>query len=596
MKSVFKYIIILSLLSAPAYLRADFDDTGAGARAMAMGNSFTALSDDVFGMYYNPAGLGFVQTAQVGADLGKLYFGLDDNSDLLSGFTGIALPIIKVNTTDAVAVSSGTSPGAGRAGGPVVVTYRHLGTFGLGVKYFSLTDSYRESAYYLSYGRSVSNRLAWGVSAKYLQEKYVMDDYLRASPVFDYGNKDSVSNVSVDAGLLYNIAPRLFAGVSVLDINQPNLGLKYEDLLPCTVRTGIAWKEKGLSWAFDAVLREKEWIYSTGFEKYIRDVFGVRMGVGYGGSNYFNIAGGFSIKLSRVQFDYVFQYPVTGITDISGTHRVSIIFRFGRKMKDELEPGSLEYYYERAKDDVASLSQQLADTKTEKNDLEKILIEESSLRVKERIKAAKAEAISAQSSTAAVQPADKDSKEVRHIVRDGETLKSIAQKYFGDEKYWNDIYLANKDTVERGGALRVSQVLIIPALSPEETPVTPAVTAAPAAPAAPQASPSPAKKAAEQSAVRPAAASPAPVKVIPIKALEPENVPEEATVPASKKPAAETQPPSKPKKHVVKEGENLRNIAQKYYNDPKRWKDIYKANKDKIISGQLTPGQEITIP
>ena len=51
-----------------------------------------------------------------------------------------------------------------------------------------------------------------------------------------------------------------------------------------------------------------------------------------------------------------------------------------------------------------------------------------------------------------------------------------------------------------------------------------------------------------------------------------------------------------PRKHIVQPGENLRIIAQKYYNDPSQWKVIYKANKDKIVGGQIMPGLEITIP
>ena len=68
----------------------------------------------------------------------------------------------------------------------------------------------------------------------------------------------------------------------------------------------------------------------------------------------------------------------------------------------------------------------------------------------------------------------------------------------------------------------------------------------------------------------------------------------------------ETEPPAKkeevqPKKsgpfrHIVQVNENLRTIAQKYYNDSSRWKDIYQANKDTIVNGQVSPGQELTIP
>ena len=60
--------------------------------------------------------------------------------------------------------------------------------------------------------------------------------------------------------------------------------------------------------------------------------------------------------------------------------------------------------------------------------------------------------------------------------------------------------------------------------------------------------------------------------------------------------AAGTQKAGVSRRHIVQAGENLRSIAQKYYNDSNRWKEIYQANRDKVISGQVAPGQEITIP
>jgi len=35
---------------------ADFDDLGAGARAIGLGGAYCAIADDPFGFYYNPAG------------------------------------------------------------------------------------------------------------------------------------------------------------------------------------------------------------------------------------------------------------------------------------------------------------------------------------------------------------------------------------------------------------------------------------------------------------------------------------------------------------------------------------------------------------
>lgn len=52
--------LLISVLSFPAFAgdkRANFLSHGPGARPAAMGSAYVALSEDVFGMYYNPAGL-----------------------------------------------------------------------------------------------------------------------------------------------------------------------------------------------------------------------------------------------------------------------------------------------------------------------------------------------------------------------------------------------------------------------------------------------------------------------------------------------------------------------------------------------------------
>ncbi|MHB9155471.1 MAG: LysM peptidoglycan-binding domain-containing protein [Endomicrobiales bacterium] len=602
---------------------ADFDDLGAGARAAGMAHSFTALSDDVFGLYYNPAGLGLIRTSQLGAEFGKLYFGLDDNSNLINGFTAVALPVNRVESSKAAVtvssaaatapalssstvtnLSSGTLPSPEASSSTLkAASYRHLGTFALGLRYFSLSGYYRETAYYLSYGRQVGERWAWGASLKYLQESYSVDDYLKASPVFDYGKKDGVGNVSVDAGVLYNLSPNFFLGASVSDINQPNLGLKENDRLPFTGRLGVAWKEKNISWALDTVFRDKRLYYSTGFERYLNHLFGVRMGLGYGGQEYFNIAGGFSLNLYRVQLDYVFQYPLAGLRDIAGTHRMSLLFRFGRKTKEELEMGSLEYYYAKVKDELANVTQQLTETKSEKENLEQVLIEESTMRIRERIKSAKAEAKTAPAPQAArpaagPQETTRGQRETRHAVRRGDSLQSIALRYFGDEKYWNEIYQANKENIGRGGDLKPGQVLAIPSLSRPEVSLS-------------QDSPVPVREVATVRVIvpqEPAVTTPPVVEVTPVKVMEikseaqsPPAVTRKSaavSVPAERKkePAPSGEKTAGPRAHTVQMGENLRSIAQKYYNNAGRWKDIYNANKNSIISGQVTPGQQITIP
>jgi len=48
--------------------------------------------------------------------------------------------------------------------------------------------------------------------------------------------------------------------------------------------------------------------------------------------------------------------------------------------------------------------------------------------------------------------------------------------------------------------------------------------------------------------------------------------------------------------YIVQKGDNMKTVAEKFYKDGKKWELIYKANKDKIKGGVLTPGMELILP
>jgi len=68
--------ILTGTLLLPTALRAQvpafFDDIGAGPRAIAMGQAFTAVADDASAAWYNPAGLTQIKSPFV-LDIGYLY-------------------------------------------------------------------------------------------------------------------------------------------------------------------------------------------------------------------------------------------------------------------------------------------------------------------------------------------------------------------------------------------------------------------------------------------------------------------------------------------------------------------------------------------
>jgi nucleoid-associated protein YgaU len=273
-------------------------------------------------------------------------------------------------------------------------------------------------------------------------------------------------------------------------------------------------------------------------------------------------------------------------------------------------------------DEVENVKQRLAQTKNEKDNLESILLEEATLRIRERIKAAKAEAAAHVTASAPAAPVktvesrerEREPKEIRYVVRQGDTLQSIAERYYGATKFWDEIYQANKDSVGRGGVLKPTQVLIIPAVSKQDPSVELPLQARSAqkaesaieAPKIKTETPKPETPTASGEKIIPIKVLNTPGGVTPVvlpglaaEKITPVTGEFERTVQKKKdmpRPVLAKAKSAISRRHLVQPGENLRSIAQKYYNDSNRWKEIYQANRDKVISGQVAPGQEIVIP
>ncbi len=58
----------------------------------------------------------------------------------------------------------------------------------------------------------------------------------------------------------------------------------------------------------------------------------------------------------------------------------------------------------------------------------------------------------------------------------------------------------------------------------------------------------------------------------------------------------EQKPPVRPKTYTVEEGDTLSLIADKIYQEPARWKEIYQANKGKVDRGRIEAGTVLNIP
>lgn len=92
----------------------------------------------------------------------------------------------------------------------------------------------------------------------------------------------------------------------------------------------------------------------------------------------------------------------------------------------------------------------------------------------------------------------------------------------------------------------------------------------------------------------------APPEVVPAPEAKPAPPPEEEAIRVAPGPsvrAAVPLGPTPPGLYRVQPGDSLWGISARAYGDPKRWRDIFEANRDAISDpGLIYPQQELKIP
>ncbi|MFA5140929.1 MAG: type IX secretion system membrane protein PorP/SprF [Elusimicrobiota bacterium] len=321
---------MLTLLAAACYTpeaRAAYEDVGVGARVTGMGNAYTALADDVYAVYYNPAGLATMDRPQLATTYSRLFTGLSDDSNLQNSFLAFAKPIQQ-----------------GRQG-----------AFGLAWNYFTLDSLYREMSFSGSYGRrlfaeQIPSGFYAGTTLKVLNRSLgdtgVADMAFSdtgqqnqgADPVLQKGSK---TNIDTDVGLLYRVRPRFTLGLAVQHLLEPNIAFSDSDTdkLGRNIKLGGAYQTSWTSFSMDVDFMKApdgstDKVASLGVEKWLptlmHGTLGMRGSIGAGDRQYRQVTAGLSYKVYRMQVDYSFAMPLGTVSGTYGTHRMGLSFRFGR--------------------------------------------------------------------------------------------------------------------------------------------------------------------------------------------------------------------------------------------------------------------------
>ncbi len=295
-------LFLTLLLGLPLVCEASFEILAFNARSAGLADSFTAVADDANALIFNPGGLGQITRAQVSTQYTRLHVGLTDGSNLADGAVSYIQPFVK------------------------------LGVFGIGYFSRSLSSLYKEELIILGYGKELVPDLYIGANLKYAS--------LSTTISSDALTRSKVSQPSFDFGLLYNHQDWFLVGASISDLNQPNLNMTSQNnKIPSTIRAGFSYilnKEGTFILASDYTKKDKENKVSVGLENWVLPKFmGLRAGAvtGISDRELLNVTLGFTLKLKDLLlFDYAFIYPLKGIKDTIGSHRISLSARFGKEL------------------------------------------------------------------------------------------------------------------------------------------------------------------------------------------------------------------------------------------------------------------------
>ena len=288
---------------------AQFLELGVSARSMGMGDAFTAVSNDVSAVYYNPAGL----TSLLGTEIMATY--VDMPVGVQYGFFAVGFPLESIGGVlgiGACYLSSGDMIERTYNRG---VDYISEGIYGTG-RTFSWTDM----AVSVSYGRYLTDRFSLGFTVRYIGEQ-----------VHDY----SAASWGADVGTSYNTGYRNFKLAMAITNFGPDL--KFIDKaapLPINFRFGgsinvidgvdhvVVMAAEG---AHPSDNLEK---YNVGLEYLFMDRFALRVGSRFNyDSDGITAGAGMRVPYGEeglISFDYAYQ-DFGLLTEV---HRFTMAFAF----------------------------------------------------------------------------------------------------------------------------------------------------------------------------------------------------------------------------------------------------------------------------
>jgi len=432
-----------------------FNDLLPGARPAGMGSAFQAARGDPYLMFYNPAGLAQLPFTEASFDLGRL----DSSKGRLHYETFLYVrpfPVIADSTV-----------------GLGLLTLKQGG--GQGDK----------SAFLMHFSRALR------LPQIRLTKPLLVGANLRLSQV-NIGGANKVGP-GLDAGVQADVGWDVRTGLSVTDLNT---GLGAKDP---SINWGLSYRYKRrATFAADLRIRPGLTELYPGVEvDFFQRLLRLRVGKGLPLDGENQIAFGLGFNYSPLVLDMAALLPWSGLNRRSGGFRFSVSYRFGAPSFYGRYVGSAAREAEDLRYEILELEQRKRDMESETETAEasktgvesQLRAEEERMQaIREQIRGFEAELERRRYELGqAPQPAAEPEPEaelppppapaskvkpkrgvkpvrfpLRYRVRPGDTLRGLAEKYYGDASRWEAIYERNQGKVERGLPVE-GAVLVIPA-------------------------------------------------------------------------------------------------------------------------------------
>lgn len=422
-------------VAAPAGAVA-FNDVLPGARAMGMGHAFGAVADDAYGPWYNPAGSANTPFTQAAGSLGRL----QSPRGTLTHASGAYLrPYEPVNTATV---------------GAAYHLERQQNSGDMDVLLFNYAQEKKIDEVPLSKPLKVGANF-----------KFVNVDKGRAGGGGKFG-------MGFDVGALARTDMGLSVGAALTDLTS-SVGVPRGGILLAGAYT---WQRR-ITLAGDFRVKGGLAEFYPGIEaSFHQGLLKVRAGKGLSLDGVSTVAFGLGVNFSPVILDIAMSLPASGINRPGGGYQAALHYRFGapsfagqfvgsaaaeaerlRREIDRLEDRrkTLDQETQTAESNRAAATSELRvlekRAREAQDDYRALLKknEELDFRAAERAAgngpAAKPVAVP----KAPPRPAPPAWPKT-HRVAAGDTLRSIAGKFYGDPNLWERIYDANPDKVDRG--------------------------------------------------------------------------------------------------------------------------------------------------